>query len=540
MTKNTLTRKPKVFTGKPKSVTLKTISTPRKTISTPRKTKRFTRKTRLFTLKIQPPVMDTETPVIDAETPVMDTQPPVVDAETQEFQEKVRTFRNKTAKKTIRKFFTKIPEEKRKSYFLKSVCSDSGMCIAVGKEIRQINTFFNHFTDFVYAVDPIKSIGVPSANGFIKEITYTRDGYNSYAILKSSVGPKDGLSLPPDNLMYEYEVGRYINKQNSIFSCFLETYGLFLYKNDNAWRFFRMHPNIDRNSLSQLWKISSTDYNMGCKDYKHLAILIQHINKAKTLFEFIQYAVSKEPNADKKIYELNIDTICILYQIYFTLDILKTEFTHYDLHADNVLLYEPVKNGYITYHYHLISGKTVTFHSKYIAKMIDYGRCYYRENDVNNSKKIYEKVCLNDNCPRCGINAGFVYLSKEKSPGENYYISSQLCNRSHDLKLANILKSYFVSSLAPMIYTSIKNAFRKIVYEHHFGTPERTDNGYPGAIHNVNDMRKLLEDILESPAFVDHNVRYSSVAGFTKIGDMHIYEDRRPMEYVKLARPLRP
>ena len=442
-----------------------------------------------------------------------------------------------SATKTIGKFM-KTTDEKRKSHFLKSVCSDSGMCIAVGKEIRQINKFFNHFTDFTYVSDPVKPIGVPSANGFIKEITYTRDGYKSYAILKSSVGPKDSLSLPPDNLMYEYEVGQYINKQNSIFSCFLETYGMFLYKRDEGWTFFKVHSHklIDKTALNQLSLMPAVDYKKACLYSKYIAILIQHINKAKTFFDFINQS-AKEPNADKRVYKLNIDTICILYQIYFTLDILKDEFTHYDLHADNVLLYEPVKNGYITYHYHLISGKTIIFHSKYIAKIIDYGRCYFHENNKNNSKKIYEKVCLNDNCPRCGRNAGFVYLSKEISPGENYYITSQLCNRSHDLKLANILKSYFLSSLAPMIYTSIKNAFRKIVYAHHFGTPERTDNGYPGAIHNVNDMRKLLEDILESPAFVDHNVRYSSTAGFTKIGDIHIYEDRRPMQYVKLSKP---
>ena len=34
------------------------------------------------------------------------------------------------------------------------------------------------------------------------------------------------------------------------------------------------------------------------------------------------------------------------------LSIIKNNFTHYDLHYENVFLYEPLKNKYIEYHYY--------------------------------------------------------------------------------------------------------------------------------------------------------------------------------------------
>ena len=420
--------------------------------------------------------------------------------------------------------FMKRTEVKRKSHFLKTVCSDSGACIAVGTEIKRINQFFNHYTDFTYAVERIKSIGAPSANGFIKEIKYTRDGYDSYAILKSSVKPYT------DNLMYEYEVGQYINKQNKVFSCFLETYGLYSYNSDEVWKHFK---DTKSNNITILKEnttlIPHIDYKKGCSDSKHISILIQHVNNAITLNNFMEKALS-ESNLTKKEYELNFDIFYILYQIYFTLDVLKKEFTHYDLHADNVLLYEPVKDGYIKYHYHLKSGKTIEFQSKYIAKMIDYGRCYYKDSSENNSKNTYKNICSIKKCkPDCGIHFGLTFLSPEGYPGDSYYISSQVHNRSHDLILAYRVKENIIkcSEVIPIV----KDVLNLIEYKDYYGTPEKVENGYPNKINNVSDMCKMLEYFIDQKLIKEFSESYNSK--FTKIGDMHIYEDRRPMNYEK-------
>jgi hypothetical protein len=438
------------------------------------------------------------------------------------------------ASNTIGKFM-KNTEQKRKALFLKVVCSDSGACLAVGSEIKRINQFFNHYTDFTYAVEPIRKIGIPSDNGFIKEITYNRDGYMSYAILKSSI------SQHSDNLMYEYEVGReYINKQNKIFSCFLETYGLYVYNSDSMWNYFKDSLEIDRNAfINGITAIPHIDYRKGCVDAKYIAILIQHINNALSFSQFIRNALAfTVPDFARKQYALSFEVFYILYQVYFVLDILKNEFTHYDLHTGNVLLYEPTKDGYITYHYHLNSGKTIQFHSKYIAKIIDYGRCYYHADAEKNSKNTYDRICAIRECdPECGENVGFKLLAPDT--GKSYYKSSQTRNMSHDLRLAYIVASNLLKINDNSVIPPNKSLLQRIVYEKRYGTPER-ENGpidakynIPAKINNVSDMRAILEYYISIEKIIKYNEYYHSP--FTKMGDMHIYEDRRPMEYVKFV-----
>jgi len=171
--------------------------------------------------------------------------------------------------------------DKRRAVFLRTICADSGVCVAFGTEINKINKFFDNFSNFEYVVSPARTIGKESNNGFVKEIKYEREGYDAYAVLKSS-SRKDA-----DNLMYEYEVGQYINKQNTIFPCFLETYGVFLYKDDASWKHARdgdtIVPNVLKNSLQVLDEI---DYSVGCLKSKYLAIMVQHIKNATTFDDF--------------------------------------------------------------------------------------------------------------------------------------------------------------------------------------------------------------------------------------------------------------
>jgi hypothetical protein len=84
------------------------------------------------------------------------------------FARKKEEFKKKVAAKKIAQFMAN-PEvqEKRRTEFLKSICSDSNVCIAFGTEDKKIQGFFNGFTDFQYIVSPIKRIGEVSANGFL-------------------------------------------------------------------------------------------------------------------------------------------------------------------------------------------------------------------------------------------------------------------------------------------------------------------------------------------------------------------------------------
>ena len=117
-----------------------------------------------------------------------------------------------------------IPENLREHML---ICPISGECMALGNKRDEIIDFFQ-FTDFDYATN-ITPIGSKSGNGFAKEIKYERgergkrDKYSSYAVLKSSIDETK------DNLVYEYEVGMFVNKLCKRFPCFLQTYGLYYY-----------------------------------------------------------------------------------------------------------------------------------------------------------------------------------------------------------------------------------------------------------------------------------------------------------------------
>ena len=86
---------------------------------------------------------------------------------------------------------------------------------------------------------------------------------------------------------------------------------------------------------------------------------------------------------------------------------LSDVFTHYDLHLDNILLYEPIKNGYITYNYHLNSGKIIKFdiHLKYSgnAPVI---------NEINVISKPGKRIyCNSDKIPLIKNGLGMVVIS---------------------------------------------------------------------------------------------------------------------------------
>lgn len=131
-------------------------------------------------------------------------------------------------------------------HFLKTICSNSGFCLTFGKEDNKIKEFFKGFTTFEYAVDPIKRIGKPSGNGFVNQLTYERDGYKAYAVLKSS------MKAHTDNLMYEYKVGQYINTLTKKFPCFVETYGLFKYNDIIAYRFMQEEETHSSKTIASL------------------------------------------------------------------------------------------------------------------------------------------------------------------------------------------------------------------------------------------------------------------------------------------------
>ena len=460
-------------------------------------------------------------------------------------EEEIKEFTNKVHTRKLERFMRKLNPGKireNRARYLNGVCSDSGVCIAFGTHINKIKKHFGGFVKFDH-VKSLKKIGVVSANGFVKEIEYEHEGYKSHAVLKSSA---DKFA---DNLYYEYLVGVFINAISKGIPNFVETYGVYKYNSELEYQEMRK-LTATKDDLSALRLIRTPseqkryiakhqhqkEVNLlsnACKNSKHISVLIQHINGAKTLSEKCQSVVFVK-------YELPF----ILFQVYWALFVLQANFTHYDLHTENVLIYEPVKDAYIQYFYHFKDGSVIAFKSSYIAKMIDYGRSYYdygmdpatkTQYDIESeSKDIYNTICKLPECkPKCGYNFGFSNFQ----PGVN--ISSQKWNTSQDLRLLYMLRNggvdfggveYNTMCANVKIHNTLLHELcKKVEFKTMYDTPENTVSGYPAKINNVDDAFLSIKDLVQNPGFVSKNA--SVYNGFDKLGEMHIYQDR-PLEFI--------
>jgi hypothetical protein len=405
--------------------------------------------------------------------------------------------------------------------FLNIVCPNSGVCIAFGDHTKELNNFFKGFIDFNYAVSPINPLGEDSNNGFVKEIEYQRQGYKSHVILKSA------LNRSADNLVYEYLVGiKFINRILKNFPCFIETYGLYFYDSISDWDAMKESIPIDKSFLNKLTLQNNIDYIKACKKSKFAAVLIQHIQNAKSLKKMISSEFFKN------------DLLYVLFIVYQALASLSKKFTHYDLHDGNVLVYEPVPGKFIEYHYHNKDGSITSFYSKYLPKIIDYGRSFFDNGNLN-SKKIYDKICSIPECnPNCGENSGFSWLD----PNPYLTISSSKKNESHDLRILNNMKSYFEKIKSPKptekIFIETEKLTEKIVYGIGIDDPKKKIYGsvedlkiLPNKIYNVNGAYIELKKLIEKPEIISENRNnYSNMTN--KIGDLHIYHDETSMKYI--------
>jgi len=475
----------------------------------------------------------------------------------------------------------RINDPKRIPELLNAICPNSGECVAFGLQVGPMRAYFDNYNLSLVAKNAVKRIGGNSNNGFVLEVPFVKDNYTAYTVLKST---QDANS---DNLFYEALVGIYINKKNYIFPCFLETYGLY------QWPYIAARMGARKGETQQLGLLErkNMSYNAffdkpefisdTCLEAELGCVLIQHIHGARTLLNHIR---SLKSNMLFFTYHL----VQYLYQIYAPLGVLSDEFTHYDLKTDNVLLYTlgkdrdadyhntaikaegvPHNGEYITMNYHYPNRKVVSFNTFDIVKIIDYGRCYFKESEKYNSHNYLKvlresiiKVAKSDKDlkathPRrrgeC-TNRSYVILEDEDPEGSFHYICSNKRNKTHDLRLANEIwttpEKYNSTNQDENGLRSILNAiFYEDTYQvergkrdHGYGSEEVLESSYteletlrksnpkatmklePGkSIRNVEDMHLALKDlILHTSHFKEMSELFES---HKKIGEMDIWLD---------------
>ena len=408
------------------------------------------------------------------------------------------------------------------SNYLKTVCPKSGICIAFGKHIHIIKQLFKNFSTFDFVVEPTTQIGFLSSNGFITELTYSRLNYTAHTILKSS------SEVESDNLMYEYSVGLIINKLNMFIPNFIETYGLYKYANNDVYKTMKNNKTNNPSILKDGLLNQEINFKTGCENSLYIALLIQHIKNAKTTGQKIEE--EKKINSNDFV---KYDLIYIIYQVYFALATLRDKFVHYDLHTDNVMLYEPFPGKYIQYYYHLNNGEIIEFRSPYVAKIIDYGRSYYNFNKLNgikiNSNEFRTQLCNTSQCNHnCGFEQGFSWLepyTNDTDGADNFYISSSMNNPSHDLRfIKDILDECGTNNMLQIYFKKVSvrygEGLRQSVKK--YGTRPHPGSGLPNYIANVTDAFVVCNNAVKSNYYKKLNEKYGDINN--KGGEMHIYE----------------
>ena len=82
---------------------------------------------------------------------------------------------------------------------------------------------------------------------------------------------------------------------------------------------------------------------------------------------------------------------------------LKDEYTHYDLHPENMLLHRLDENGFIMMQYidSNNNNEIIQFKTSYVCKIVDYRKSFFAPNklETENPNSIYENV-INRKCVR--------------------------------------------------------------------------------------------------------------------------------------------
>ena len=403
--------------------------------------------------------------------------------------------------------------ERLKEDVLKRCSSNLDICSLIGNEQKGLTLYMNYCT-FEY-LSQAKRIGDTSANGFNFLMTYTRD-FNTDKrphMVQSSSVLKSARDMYADNLLYEYIVGNWLNQKiSSTLPFFVCTHGLFVYKSENAYkstkRLYDTRQLMNTETINDVLelrhskgqRLTDTDFQallqLSYATPTRLCILIEAVPNPKSFEDVLD-------TMDVTFFKY--DLVPILFQVYGALHKLTDLFTHNDLHLCNVLLTQ-LPDSYFCYS--INTGDTI--HSRYMVKIIDYGRCY-----SNVTKDMIKRLCRSVPqlqrkriCDPLSIDMadlrGYGYAVRQ--PERPNAISCIERNRSSDLKLLHQVLNVYNGMISRYLHGL--SVFRtKVQFDGTYSTRER-ENGYSNNKHNpintVSDAFFMLLDLIRTDNYTSH------------------------------------
>jgi hypothetical protein len=265
---------------------------------------------------------------------------------------------------------------------------------------------YNNF-NIDYIDEYVFKMSQNSVNGIIYKSVYK----NEVDQRKFFVAIKCSMKKNTDNNYYEYRVGQCINKIKEYFPNFIYTFNYNFIDNNLLNNYYNKSTNFfDKDTINNdLIDANKCKFN----------------DKAASIIEFIPNIISLDDIIDAlNPKELESEVYNILFQLYMALHTLKDDFTHYDLHIDNVQFTKVPDNKKIvlTYYYDNNKYKIVT---SYIPIIIDYGKSYINcakfGLDIKTNEFI-EKMC---NIPDCNHPDDDAYYNCDLTNSGIYYVGDK-------------------------------------------------------------------------------------------------------------------
>ena len=344
-------------------------------------------------------------------------------------------------------------------------------CLAFNILTNFFYKMFHNFRDLHQCVK-LQKFGVGS-QGIVYVLTRKEKdkggNYTMNTVLKT-MKPVDDDQILSDHLLYEYIVGKEMNKFNATPNV-IRTLNLYKLK-DNK------HKKLKVQLLRRVCKINDAVIADSCK-YPPLYA----IEQVYVPYSMMLYKKMRREEKKKHSDFIQHDLLCILFQVYAFLRIYQNVYTHYDVHFFNVLIVEVPEYTLGFRYIDTDTDREVSFRCRYLVKLIDYGRSYVK----NVTERFVESLC--ERCEDCGKFQGYYNFAKEKKL-EKYFNNSYV-NRSTDLRLLNMTKTEF-----PLIQkknTIIGSLVRKVEYVKDTVTREILKSGKNNnKINNVEDAYEEL------------------------------------------------
>jgi hypothetical protein len=323
-----------------------------------------------------------------------------------------------------------------------------------------------------------------------------KDGTNTFNFIYKLKKKTDSKII--NNIFYDYCCSRCVNKFKSYFPNFVHTFYYFVYQDfkdeyliyeDNEVNFYdKIIKIIDTTKVDEQFK---QDLYLNCRyvemsytedDYSGIAI--EEITDGISIINLIEMHLKEFTIRELRKLKTNdmFDYVLWSYfiQIYSTLNSLKNNFTHYDLHLDNII-YKPVPNNmYVKIIYYSKSlEKSVneiefSLYSKYIPVIIDYGKanfsCINLSSDMDTlpsidllngelcTQKIADILCQENELNKCTTSGKT--NCELGNMGINY---SEISDKPDNIKNSNISQDlrYFALAMETIIETMKENNISK-------------------------------------------------------------------------------